>query len=271
MKSVHVTGGGGVRLHAIETGNPAGRPILFLHGLSQCCLAWSRQLNSDLATDHRLVAIDLRGHGLSEKPRDAYSSSKLWADDVAGAIRSLALDSPILCGWSYGALVILDYIREHGDDNMGGIQFVGGVSKLGSEEAMSVLMPQFVALVPGFFASDVEQSVSSLQALIRMCVRDLSEADLYLLLGANLSVPPHVRQAMLSRVLDNDDVLRRIRKPALLTHGTDDAVVSPAAVDRHKAILAHAQVHMMPSTGHAPFWDEAAAFNRRLRQFAASL
>jgi pimeloyl-ACP methyl ester carboxylesterase len=167
--------------------------------------------------------------------------------------------------------VILDYIREHGDDNIGGMQFVGGVSKLGSEEAMSVLMPQFVALVPGFFASDVEQSVSSLQALIRMCVRDLSEADLYLLLGASLSVPPHVRQAMLSRVLDNDDVLRRIRTPALLTHGTDDAVVSPAAVDRHKAILAHAQVHMMPNTGHAPFWDEAAAFNRRLRQFAASL
>ena len=83
MKSQHVTGGGGTRVHVVETGNPEGRPILFLHGFSQCWLAWSRQMNSDLAEDHRLVAIDLRGHGLSERSLAmAYFESRLWADDV---------------------------------------------------------------------------------------------------------------------------------------------------------------------------------------------
>jgi non-heme chloroperoxidase len=39
MKHHTITGGGGVRLHVVETGNPGGRPILFIHGFSQCWLA----------------------------------------------------------------------------------------------------------------------------------------------------------------------------------------------------------------------------------------
>ena len=92
MKSHMVKGGGGVPLHVVETGNATGRPILFIHGISQCWLSWSRQLNSDLASDYRLVAMDLRGHGLSDKPREGYTDSKLWADDVNAVIQTLRLD-----------------------------------------------------------------------------------------------------------------------------------------------------------------------------------
>jgi pimeloyl-ACP methyl ester carboxylesterase len=81
MKHHTIIGGGGVRLHLVETGDPSGRPILFIHGFSQCSLAWSRQLNSDLADRYRLIAMDMRGHGQSEKPRDAYADSRLWADE----------------------------------------------------------------------------------------------------------------------------------------------------------------------------------------------
>src|SRR5687767_5985848 len=105
MKHHTIVGGGGCRLHVMEAGHPHGQPILFLHGFSQCSLAWSRQLSSDLANSHRLVAMDLRGHGSSDKPRDVYGDSKLWADDVNAVIGELELDQPILCGWSYGPLV----------------------------------------------------------------------------------------------------------------------------------------------------------------------
>jgi pimeloyl-ACP methyl ester carboxylesterase len=60
----------------VEAGTPRGRPIVFLHGFSQCGLAWSRQLDSDLADDFRLVAIDLRGHDRSEKPREGDADSR---------------------------------------------------------------------------------------------------------------------------------------------------------------------------------------------------
>jgi non-heme chloroperoxidase len=272
MNSHKITGGGGVQIHLVEAGNSRGRPILFIHGFSQCGLAWSQQMNSDLAQDYRLIAMDVRGHGLSDKPREGYGDSRLWADDVNAAIQALSLDHPILCGWSYGPLVILDYLRHYGEDSISAVQFVGAVTKLGSDEAMSVLTPEFIDLVPGFFATDVEESVRSLESLLRMCfAREPSAEDLYLMLGYNLSVPPYVRQALFSRALDNDDLLPKISKPVLITHGASDAVVRPAAVDRHMAGLAHAQIQMMANAGHAPFWDDAATFNRRLRAFAESL
>ncbi|MBA3765911.1 MAG: alpha/beta hydrolase [Acidobacteria bacterium] len=271
-KSHRIMGGGGAQLHLVETGNSKGRPILFIHGFSQCWLAWSRQLNSNLANDYRLVAIDMRGHGLSDKPREGYTDSRLWADDVNAAIHSLRLDHPILCGWSYGPLVILDYIRHYGEDGISGIHFVGGITKLGSEEAMSVLSPEFLNLVPGFFATDVGESVRSLESLLRMCfAQEPSAEDLYLMLGYNVSVPPYVRQALFSRSFDNDDLLPKIRKPVLITHGADDAIVKPAVVAQHKAGMAHAQIKMMANAGHAPFWDDAATFNRLLQAFGESL
>jgi len=272
MKTHKVTGGGGVGLHVVETGKSTGRPILFIHGFSQCWLAWNRQFDSDLADDHRLVALDLRGHGLSDKPSAGYDNSRLWADDLHAVMRTLGLDGAVLCGWSYGPLVILDYIRHYGEAGIGGMHFVGGISKLGSKQALSVLTPGFLELVPGFFATDVEHSTRSLEALLRMCLlQEPSPADLYGMLGYNVSVPPHVRQGLLSRSVDNDDLLSDIRRPVLLTHGARDAVVKPIVVDQHKARMSHAQVHVMGNAGHAPFWDDAAAFNQRLRSFAASL
>ena len=96
---------------------------------------------SDLADDYRLVAMDMRGHGLSDKPREGYSDSRLWAEDVNAVIADLRLDHPILCGWSYGPLPIFDYIRHYGEGDIGGVHIVGGISKLGSDEAASVITP----------------------------------------------------------------------------------------------------------------------------------
>jgi pimeloyl-ACP methyl ester carboxylesterase len=91
------------------------------------------------------------------------------------------------------------------------------------------------------------------------------------MLGYNLSVPPFVRQALLSRSLNNDDLLPKIRKPVLITHGASDAIVKPAVVDQHKAMMTHAQVHVMANAGHAPFWEDAASFNLHLREFVERL
>jgi non-heme chloroperoxidase len=272
MKSHQVTGGGDIRLHIVDTGNSRGRPILFIHGFSQCWLAWSRQLNSDVADDHRLVAMDMRGHGLSDRPHEGYSDSGLWADDVNAIIHAVGLDHPILCGWSYGSLVILDYIRRYGEDGIGGIHLVGGVTKLGSEQALSVLTPEFLSLVPGFVATGVEESVRSLESLLRLCfAKEPSAEDMYKMLGYNISVPPYVRQALLSRSVDNDDLLPKIRKPVLITHGAADGIVKPTAVSQHAAGLPHSQIQMVANAGHAPFWEDAATFNQRLRTFAEGL
>jgi pimeloyl-ACP methyl ester carboxylesterase len=48
-------------------------------------------------------------------------------------------------------------------------------------------------------------------------------------------------------------------------------VVKLCVVDRHKARMPHAQIDIMAGVGHAPFWDDSLAFNRRLREFAENL
>jgi len=271
MKSHTITGGGGIRLHIVEAGKPNGRPVLFIHGFSQCGLSWEAQLRSDLADDYRLVAMDLRGHGLSDKPRESYAHTRSWADDIDSAIQSLRLDRPMLCGWSYGPLVILDYIRHFGERDISAIQFVGGVTKLGSAEARSVLTPEFLGLAPGFFSTETEESVRSLEALLRMCfAKEPSAPDLYRMLGYSVSVPPHVRRALLSRSVDNDDLLNNLRKPVFIVHGTEDKVVKVSAVDQHKAAVPHAQIHLIPHSGHAPFADDPAGFNQHLRRCIAA-
>ncbi len=271
MKSLRVTGGGGIQLHVIDAGNPRGKSLVFIHGFSQSALSWTRQLNSPLADTFRLVAMDLRGHGLSDKPREGYADSRLWADDVQALIKVLNLDHPILCGWSYGPLVILDYLRHYGEENIRGVNFVGGVTKLGSDAAASVLTPEFLSLIPGFFSSDTEESVRSLTSLLHLCFAgELPAEDLYRMLGYSVSVPPYVRRALFSRAFDNDDLLPKLRKPVLITHGSSDAVVKPAVIDQQMARIASRKIERM-ATGHACFWDDAVGYNGFLQKFADSL
>jgi pimeloyl-ACP methyl ester carboxylesterase len=271
MKTYSVSGGGGIALHVVETGNPKGVPIIFLHGTSQSWLQWDRQLNSYLAAHHRLIAFDFRGHGSSDKPRDAYADSTLWADDVNAVIEALNVDRPVLCGWSYGPFAFLDYIRHYGEDRVRGFHFVGALTKLGTEDALSFLTAEFLALVPQLFSTDAETTVEGLKGLLQLCfTRTPSEAEQYVMLGYNVSVPSHVRQGLLSRFIDNENLLQTIQKPVLITHGSADAIVKSASVDRHKALMPHAEVQIVAGAGHAAFFDDAEAFNERLHEFCAA-
>ena len=68
-----------IRLHTVEAGT--GKPILFVHGFPEFWYAWQNQLEA-FSRDHRAVAVDMRGHNLSDKPADAkaYRPKHLVAD-----------------------------------------------------------------------------------------------------------------------------------------------------------------------------------------------
>lgn len=272
IKTHTVSGGGGLNLHVQETGNPDGKPILFLHGLSQCRLTWNKQLHSDLARDFRLVAMDLRGHGRSEKPRDVYGDSRLWADDVHAVIQSLRLDRPVLSGSSYGGIVIADYVLHYGEDGIAGTNWVGAISRLGEPIIESGFIgAEFLTAAPAFFSENVEESATALERLVRLSFpREPAPEDLYFFLGFNVIVPPHVRQGLFARTLDHDPVIQRMRKPMLLSYGKRDAVVLPA-MGKHIAGLApHAKLSIYQSAGHVPYWQAPTRFNRELRELRDS-
>jgi pimeloyl-ACP methyl ester carboxylesterase len=109
-------------------------------------------MNSELADTFRLVAMDMLGvMGSRTSLATNTAIQSCGADDVHAVIEALQLDRPVLCGWSYGPLVILDYIRHYGENSIRGLNFVGGVTKLGSDEAAS----QFWALT---FSSSCQAS-----------------------------------------------------------------------------------------------------------------
>jgi non-heme chloroperoxidase len=210
---------------------------------------------------------------MSAKPRDVYGDSRLWAEDVRAVIDTLELESPILSGWSYGGLVISDYVSCYGEDAIAGTNWVGAVSRMGEPLiAPGFLHDRFIALVPGFVSENVAESTAALQELIRLCAhQELSTDEWYLFVGVTHSAPPYVRQGLLLRDVDNDQIVARMRTPMLLSCGEDDGVVKPAMHDRLMELRPDAKLSLYPGVGHAPFWEAADRFNRELAEFRESV
>ncbi len=211
MKVHTVEGGGGLRLHVREWGKPDGPPILFIHGWSQNHLCWAKQYESALADEFRLVAYDLRGHGMSEAPLEPehYTDGALWADDVAAIIDQLGLDRPVLVGWSYGAFVICDYVRAHGQDRIAAIDFVEGAVKLGEAAFGTLIGPGFLDHFADATADDLPTNIRAMRSFVRACLaKPLSDDDLETAVCWNVVVPATIRANLAAREIDFDDVLR---------------------------------------------------------------
>jgi non-heme chloroperoxidase len=271
--ALDVRGGGGVSLHVYETGNPDGTPILFIHGFSQSHLSWQPQLNSTLADDFRLVTFDMRGHGGSDQPRDAdqYNDTAKWAADIAAIIRELDLARPVLVGWSYGGVVISDYLREHGDDELGGLVFVGAGTNLG-ESAEGLLSNELLELFGNIVAREIEPRIEGTREFLRLGTAQPVEADVYEVMLANaMSVPHDVRLAMFSRELDNNDVLSATQLPALVIHGSKDRLVLLRSSELIASTVPNAELRVYDGIGHAPFLEDAERFNRDLAAFVGGI
>ncbi len=267
MKIHTVAGGGGLRLHVREWGPADAPPILLIHGWSQNHLCWAKQYESALAADHRLVAFDLRGHGMSEAPLEPgrYADAALWAADVAAIVEALRLARVVLVGWSYGAFAICDYVRAYGQDRIAAIEFVEGAVKLGPEAFGTLIGPGFLDHFADLTADDLPTNIRAIPAFVNACIeKPLAAADYEAALCWNAAVPARVRAALGAREIDEDDVLRALRVPVLVTQGRADTVVLPAMADHILASCPTAQPSWYDGVGHAPHLEAPARFNREL-------
>jgi pimeloyl-ACP methyl ester carboxylesterase len=267
MQRHSVPGGGGLQLHVREWGKPDGPPILFIHGWSQNHLCWGKQYESELAEEFRLIALDLRGHGMSEAPlaADHYTDSKYWADDVAAIIAQLDLDHPVLVGWSYGAFVICDYLSAYGEDRVAAINFVEGVVKLDETAFGTLIGPGFVDHFVGATTDDLPTNIATMRSFVRTCLaKPVADDDFETAVCWNVVVPAPIRANLAARQLDYDDVLRTIHVPVLVTHGRADTVVLPAMADHILATCPTARASWYDGVGHVPHLEEPARFNQEL-------
>jgi len=275
-----ITGNGGVRLNVVEGGNPAGKPLLFIHGWSQSSLSWAKQFDSPLSDQLRLFAMDLRGHGDSDKPETGYDESQVWADDVKAVFDQLSLNGVILVGWSYGGLVINDYVRLHGQERLAGLCYVGAATDLGVETNYKFLGATWNGLLPArsdsvdgtVFSENAEDITRTMRMFVRGCFAEqLPPEEEMMMLGFNLQCPSRVRAALFSRSLQNDDVLVQLRLPVLVVHGDADEVVNIDTGHHISATVKEASMSVFSGVGHGPFWEQSERFNAELAEFASSL
>ena len=271
QKPVMVAGGGGTKIAVYEYGNPAGPAVLFVHGVSQSHLSWARQYKSPALQNLRMIVIDLRGHGASEKPSNAksYTNSKMWANDINAVIKAKNLRKPAIVGWSYGGYVITDYVREYGVGSLGGVVFVDAGTQAGTEAAKAHFGAGSKPL-GGMLDSRQEINIPATAEFIKNCtVKPLSADDFLETFAYNMAVSPEVRLAMMSRRTDGNDALAKITVPVLVVQGEKDTVVLPAGSDYIAERVKHARKSYYPNAAHMPFFEDPERFNRELAEMAS--
>jgi pimeloyl-ACP methyl ester carboxylesterase len=273
MEIATVIGGGGTRLHVREWGRRDAPPILFVHGWSQHHLAFRRQFESSLADRFRLVALDLRGHGMSEAPSElaAYTSSDLWAADIAAVIEQRTLKQPILVGWSYGGYVVSDYLAKHGDAAVAGVNYVGWSVVVG-EPTPHFVGRGFHDFHEGAISEDMPTAIAAMRGFVHACLgKPIPAEDLETLIAFNCMTPRFTRYALTQRpTMDYAPVLAKLSVPVLITHGLAETVALPIAAQYALNSCPTATGSFYEGVGHAPFVEAPERFNRELAAFASS-
>lgn len=113
--------------------NGHGWPTLLLHGISSTSHIWDL-VAPLLAEEARTVALDLRGHGQSDKPDGDYSFESITGD-ILGVLAALKYERPVIVGHSWGANVGLHLAANHADRIGGLIMVDGGLVDLGKTES----------------------------------------------------------------------------------------------------------------------------------------
>ncbi|MDI1446995.1 alpha/beta hydrolase [Polyangium sp. 6x1] len=252
----------GLSIAVQEWGNPQGPEVLFIHGLSQSHLSWAPQIHSSLAKDFRIVTYDLRGHGVSDKPLEAkyYQEDRRWGDELRAVIEGAGLKRPVVVGWSLGGVVILDYLRAHGDGALGGVVFVDAVTRLDR-----ALLGEPLPLT----SEDLSTRLAAMREFLRACfVVQPPPAEFETMFAYNAMVPVEVQAAVGNIPLEGaDETLRALSVPALVIHGAEDRLAKVGMATRTASLVRGARLSMYEGVGHAPFYEARDRFNTEIAGF----
>lgn len=255
------------RIAVSDTGG-TGPAILCLHGNSACKEAFVRQFAAFRHT-HRLIALDLPGHGVSDNadPEVAYSIPA-YADVAADVLASLGVQRPIVLGWSLGGYVGLE-LTARDPARFAGL-CITGTSPLN--------------IVPGDFARGYDASshlvlagkqyftAAEERAYAGSATAPLTPDSAFL--HANIKrTDGRTRYYMITKlgVVDWPRQMRMIRAgmlPLAILNGSDDPFLNHgyiAGLDYGR--LWTGAPHDIENGKHAPFFNEPQAFNSSFAEF----
>lgn len=249
----------GVRVHYEAWG--AGDPVILVHGLGASAAAWRRVAPHLAEAGYRVLALDLKGCGLSARPQGDYSRKAL-ADLVCGFMDNLGVQKArAVVGHSMGGAIALEIATSHPHraDLVAVIDGQGIVTTPWLLQAAAP-MTSFV----GALASSVTalSPIAPRRFFARMYLRrifaDPEAVTEELVDSYATSADAGFQRAMfammqhLSNTADLAEAIRTLRAPALLIWGKQDPVCPRAFGQELYAALPDAEYHEIDGCGHCP-------------------
>ena len=233
----------GVRLRYVELGNPAGTPVLLLHGFTDSSRVWT--VLAPQLQRHRLLIPDQRGHGGSDAPSCCYALSD-FAEDARLLLDALGIRRAAVVGHSLGSMVGQTFAAEH-PDRVTRLALIGSTA-LAPVRRGDWLWTQVMAL---------REPVASSTEFLRQWGYGASPTPVDPVLTAQAgheaaAVPLHVWRAIPRALLDLPvgRFAPDIRAPVLILSGGRDEVFT---AEHHASLVAAypgAQAHVFPALGH---------------------
>jgi pyruvate dehydrogenase E2 component (dihydrolipoamide acetyltransferase) len=259
-----------LELAALIAGPGKTRPLLFLHGLGGNYGTWQVALGS-LAERHRVVALDLPGHGKSAKPDASafdYSVANL-AKAVGQAIATLKLTQPIVVGHSLGGAVAMQLALDLGDQ-------IGGLVLIDSAGLGRDIAVELRTLMAGDAGGKTARGLLELFYHDQKLVLDRGVEEM----AATQTQPgAWAAQQTVANAAFNDkgqrfdlpDRLSGIRQPVLIVWGEHDRVIPADHGVQALGKLPDALLKLIAGVGHVPQVEAPEAVAAAIDRFAKSL
>lgn len=266
----HFTASDGARIAYRDEG--AGRPIVLLHGFMAHGGFFRGQ--APLASDHRLIAIDLRGHGQSPANGDGVRVERIAAD-VAELATALDLRDAIGVGWSLGATVLWHVLAGAAGPRFAGAVIVDMTARVCNDADWSLGLSADACAARGSAIRDdfANFAAGAGQAMFAQPIRaDLGEVANWA--SAEFAGnDPDTMAAVWASLVDQDmrPLIAGIRQPTLVVHGAQSQLYGAETADHLVATLPDARALRFEASGHAPHLEEPERFNRALADFAGRL
>jgi 2-succinyl-6-hydroxy-2,4-cyclohexadiene-1-carboxylate synthase len=265
--------GDGLSLHAAVSGS--GAPLTILHGFTGAAQTWE-SLRLDFDGDHRVIAVDLPGHGLSSSPADPRRYSlRRFADDLLRVMDNLGIERTALLGYSMGGRAALHFTVAHGDriaglilesTSPGMVEPELRQSRARADEELALFIerkgiPAFVDRWENLplWESQWGMPASARFSLRAQRLRNNQTGLANSLRGAGPSVDP----------LSKGD-LALINVPTLLIAGALDTKYVGIARDLAGEIR-HSRTVIIPDAGHAIHIERPGAFAKAVQEFLNAL
>jgi len=230
-----------VRLSAIDISpDHPQRTFVFIHGFGGQAEQWHYQLQT-FALENRVIALDLRGHGLSDKPGTGYDLPQIIEDLETALILLKVKGKFVLVGHSFGGAIVTEYALKH------------------PERVERLIL---IATAGEFRLNPYYRFALSLPTWFLRAVTPLTRGWLF--------APPHVLQQLYAQNMskwNGWDKFRSIKVPTLVIRGNRDRVFEDLLFAKVTESIPGAEEADIGASGHMVMLERREAVDRAIKRF----